>query len=647
MRGVVFVLCLMAAVSAQEPPVKYGAISGVVVDSVTGRPLAGARVSVRKLIGAGSTIAPDQSMPGRRVVTDAKGRFVFTGLPAADGFFLDASRFGYSATRYGWTEPDGPSTLRDIKQISLADGKWVSGISIPLWRLGAITGRVVDERAEPVVGAAVRVFRTGNIAGQPQLVAGDLTSTDDRGVYRIGDLKPGKYFVSVLSVQSTVTNAIPEVQIRPMGDLATGGIGAGNGALATGPGIEMDGKHRLVLTNFATPPPPSAQETRAYPAMFYPSVATQASATAIEIGYGDLRTGIDFALQPVSTVTVSGRVDAGGVEPPPMLLRLMPVGSERLGFGSEAATTVIERDGTFTFLNVPSGDYTLIAQGPVMDFTSGTTSTRMPDAPGFPAGGISVGSMPGAPGLSYLTRSAQTEPRWGRMSVAVGRSPVAGLMLTLHPTVRVSGRLVFAEGVTPPPPATRLVVGFQPANGDPTLGQPISRTQTEPAFSFTVDGLMGGTYLFGSGFLSYGIVSAMWDGRDLRDTGFDASGGRDFDGVVITLTDKKISLNGTVRDNGEPKPSAVIAFPADRERWTNYGWGAARFRTARTSQAGTYVLDGMPDGDYFVIAVETSQVDAWSDPKFLAAAMPFAERVSLKWGETRPLDLRFSDVRIK
>ena len=60
----------------------------------------------------------------------------------------------------------------------------------------------------------------------------------------------------------------------------------------------------------------------------------------------------------------------------------MPAGSEQLGFGSEAATTVVERDGSFTFLNVPAGEYTLLAQAVFGEFTSGNGEVALPDAPG-------------------------------------------------------------------------------------------------------------------------------------------------------------------------------------------------------------------------------------------------------------------------
>lgn len=617
---------------AQQPaPASTGAISGVVADATTGKPVAGARVTLRRTDDFG----PSET----RMVTDTRGRFIFSNLPPAKTYFLDAGAFGYAATRYGWTAPGQSSAIDAIRQIAVGDGQWVSDISIPLWRLGTITGRVVDERSEPMVGVVVRAFTVANIAGQPQPVAGPLSTTDDRGVYRLVDLSPGRYVVSVLSVQSTVPNSTPEVpQMR----------GEGRGAVIASPGIDVDGRHRLVMTNFATPPPPNGTQSRAYPAVFYPAVSSAGDATPIEIGYGDSRNAVDFQLQPVRAVRVSGHVETAG-SPPPFLLRLMPKGSEVLGFGAEAATTKIESDGTFTFLNVPAGNYTLLAQGPVMDFTSDDQGARLPDAPGFPGGGMTVGSKPGAPDLSYLVRNSQTAPAWGRTPVSVGTSDIADLVVPLHPAAKIHGRIVFAEGATPPAANRPMLIFAEPANGDPSLGNPNGRTTAnDPTYAFTIEGLMAGAYLLDC--MSFGVmapVSVMWDGRDVKDSGFDGTLGRDFDDVVVTLTNKFAEIAGVVRGDNGPAAGAVLAFPVERERWTGYGWTPLRLLSTPAGSDGSYKLQRLPEGEYFVIAVDSAKSNAWLDPKFLAAAVAHATRISVKWGEKPTLDLTLAKVVVK
>jgi len=69
------------------PTVGTGAISGVVTDGTTGAPIAGALI---QLVGGAG-----QSGARPRQMTDAKGRFIFTQLPAFRDYTLVASPVGY------------------------------------------------------------------------------------------------------------------------------------------------------------------------------------------------------------------------------------------------------------------------------------------------------------------------------------------------------------------------------------------------------------------------------------------------------------------------------------------------------------------------------------------------------------------------
>src|SRR6185295_5538403 len=97
----------------------------------------------------------------------------------------------------------------------------------------------------------------------------------------------------------------------------------------------------------------------AYPAAFYPGATKPADAAPIELKASEDRSGIDFQLQPVRTARVSGAVQGPADAIGNLLLRLIPLGAEELGQGSEAATTVTLADGRFTFFDVPAGSYVL------------------------------------------------------------------------------------------------------------------------------------------------------------------------------------------------------------------------------------------------------------------------------------------------
>ena len=78
------------SIKTQTTPIPTGAISGVVVDATTGRPVADAAVRLSRVDNSSfPTVA--------RVTTDARGRFVFRNLPAAPNYAL-----GAGASRFGW-----------------------------------------------------------------------------------------------------------------------------------------------------------------------------------------------------------------------------------------------------------------------------------------------------------------------------------------------------------------------------------------------------------------------------------------------------------------------------------------------------------------------------------------------------------------
>jgi Carboxypeptidase regulatory-like domain len=629
---------LPAAGSYQAAAPRTAAISGIVSDAVTGRPIAGASVSVR----ASQAGVQDTPFPSP-VLTDARGRFVFLDLPTPRRYSLFASRPGYQGGEYEGGVP-----------IALADGQWISDANVRLQRPASVGGRVVDEREEAMVGVAVQVFSRHLVAGYEQLVGGPVATTDDRGVYRIPYLPAGRYVVAVLSVQATAPDAIAD---GPRG-LPIGGLeGRGSSSPSAprpevrGASIDVDGRHRLVLTNFATPPPPGADRPRAYPPVFYPSARTVSEALAVDLGAGTARPDIDFQLAPVAAVRVSGHVTGAVERAANMVLRLMAPGTEALGFGAEVATTMVEPDGGFTFLNVPAGAYTLVASPTVTEVSSGSSSQgRLPKDVGYgPAQGLSM-IYPAAPSVAYLWWESEAGASvWGQMSVSVGTADVSGLALTLYPAASVRGRVVFDDPV-PPNPGERWLVALEPANGDPTLGAPHAYTVANDAsHAFAIGGVRGGRYLVRTTiFAGWWVESVTVNGADVTDTGIDGASGRDYDDVIVTFTKAGARLSGVVIDaRGQPAPGTVILFPVDRRRWVDYGLTPSRIRSTEAASDGAYEFKALPGGDYYIVAVPPDQSDAWVAPAFFAAAAAQAARVSLTVGAATRQDLRESEVPVR
>ncbi|HSC29096.1 MAG TPA: carboxypeptidase-like regulatory domain-containing protein [Vicinamibacterales bacterium] len=638
------------AAGRQAAATGTAAISGVVSDAVTGRPIAGAGVSLFGVEPGGQELAIRLS-----VLTDTRGRFVFVNLPSAPRYTLIATHPSYAVGDYA--RPAGASTGALIRvddqdlSITLADGEWMREANIRMFRLGAIGGRVTDERGEALVGAAVRIFSHRMVAGRQQLVPGAVVATDDRGVYRIPRVQPGRYFVAVLSVQATVPVGVADgPRTLPLGGLETRRpyTPPGSPPDARGASVDVNGRHRLVLTNFATPPPPGGDRQRAYAPAFYPNARTLSEAQGIDLDVGASRADVDFQLAPVPTATVSGRVTRGVEGAANMLLRLMAPGSEHLGFGSEMGTTLVEADGSFTFLNVPAGAYTLVASPAVAD-TGGSPAGRLAWSVGYgPALGLSMVYEATGTGVMWW-RSEAGATVWGRMPVSVGDANVTGLELALQRSASVRGRVVFDDS-NQPDPAQRFLIMLEPANADTSLGVPNTHTAAyDETHAFSIGGLQDGRYLVRfQPFRGWRVKSVLVNGIDVTDTGLDGSLGQDYDKVLVTVTKAGAALSGVVRDrDGRPAAGAVILFPVDPQRWVDYGLTPDRLKSTSARSSGAYALSPISEGDYYVVAVPQGQGDAWQDPKFLAAAVPAATRISLTTGDARSQDLRVSEVVVR
>jgi protocatechuate 3,4-dioxygenase beta subunit len=164
-------LLLLAAACAADAAV----IKGIVLDNMTGRPLARTRV-VLESIERGGVVAKSTS-------TASSGQFEFASLPAG-WYLVSAERPGFATARHGqklWNTPGFPLRVdEDASQF----------LTLRMRRLGAITGMVLDENEVGLPQVDVMAYRD---ARPPRFVG--KAQADDRGVYRVGMLEPGRYFI--------------------------------------------------------------------------------------------------------------------------------------------------------------------------------------------------------------------------------------------------------------------------------------------------------------------------------------------------------------------------------------------------------------------------------------------------------------------
>jgi hypothetical protein len=606
-----------------------GTISGTIVDELTGAPLIGAVVS----LSVASRAAIGRNI---REITDGRGRFAFTKLPAHDDYQVAAAMPGYFDGTYGQTSLRPPSTT---PRIALGEGQWFPNANISLGKGGSISGTVYDERGEPVVGVFVHVFAQVLVSGLKQLASGPSATTDDRGAYRIPNLGPGDYLVSVPSVAATVP-------------VAAGTVTGSTIPYAT---FDPDSLARLALGKYPIPPPPQDGRRFTYPPAYAPDAPTPARATAVQLALGEARPNVDIRLAPAPGSTIRGRVEAPVDPLPSITLRLLPAGLENLGVGGEAATAMVAPDGSFTFLNVAPGAYTIDVRRTSMEFSysaTGGSTQRLPLPPGSNSFSINTGSVDSAPaGVQYTSTTisrGEESDLWGRASVTVA-GDVTSVIVPLRHGSTIAGRGT-RETKDPVNNAAPFPLGLraEPADGSPSTGlAPNSRPLDDP-MAFELSGLTPGRYVLRFSRQAPGtIVKAITiAGEDFTDRPIDLTDGRDVTNVAVVFTDQVPMLNGTVRP-GEAtnKDLSVIAFPVQPDQWSNYGLTPVRIKTSSASAQGSFHLSSLPEGDYFVVAVPTSDVDAWQDPEFLKTAARTAARVSLKWGQSATVEAPLVRVR--
>jgi protocatechuate 3,4-dioxygenase beta subunit len=272
---------------------RSAALEGRVVDA-SGQPVARAAVSLRDELAR--NVWPSSSAAAPSVLAGADGRFVFEGVRPGR-YRLVAEKAGYVSQAYGARRGSTDGVFLDV-----SPGRVVSDINIAMTRLGAVSGRVLDEAGEPLRGSNVRVYRRGYSGGEATLVSVTATTTDAFGNYSIS-LAPDAYYLAAIPPRVAGSGSSPE---------------------------------RYVTT-------------------YYPASTDAAAALPLDVSPGGTWPSIDIWLRKEKAVRVRGHI-AGA--PVPALLILTPRGQ----YTPQASQFVSPgEDGTFEFTDIAAGHYTLVA----------------------------------------------------------------------------------------------------------------------------------------------------------------------------------------------------------------------------------------------------------------------------------------------
>jgi hypothetical protein len=287
--------------SAQPQPASAGTIRGRVTSAAGGEALRNARVTI---------VGPS---PVPRIVTDGDGRFLFSNLPFGR-YILLVRKTGYAPTRFGSRKPTEPSTWIEITAESPS---FSAEVRLP--RSAAISGRVLDERGDPIELAQVSAERIVRTDGHVGTITMAFTTTDDLGEYRLDGLPEGRFVVSARQavrneVRFTVVDGHPVAE-RPDGTPARG---------------------------------------------YYPGVAMLSQAQPIDARAGEEHSSVDFTIvqyrQLPSTVRVAF-VDADGK---PMAATSMLVSLDDATGGTAISTFSVSED---VMQRVEPGRWLLVARG--------------------------------------------------------------------------------------------------------------------------------------------------------------------------------------------------------------------------------------------------------------------------------------------
>jgi len=514
-------------------------------------------------------------------ITDERGRFMFVNLPAGR-YQIAATKTAWIATSYGARRPGRPGSA-----IPLEDGQKLD-LTLRMARGSVLSGVVLDYNGEPAARSGVQAMHYAIVDSQRRLVpAGAGAIADDRGAYRIYGLPPGTY-----AVQASVRGVAQELYLTTDLDL------------------------RYATTTARTPPPPP--RTVRFAGTFFPSATNASQATMITLRAGEERDDIDIQMQLEPTVRVEGVVAPVDMGVPPGT-EVILVSAAPSGAVPGAPVDITDRrrvgsDGAFVFPNLPPGAYTLVARA--------AKPTTMPDGSTGPP--------------QFL---------WTSTEIAVAGEAVTGVVLSLQPGMRVSGRVQFQRTRLSVPDMSSVRVTLQPVLAPGLVGFAPVAVSPSADGSFTINGVTPGRYRLSAAFPGSGraggwtLRSAVVHGQDTLDVPMTIQPNQNVTDAAVTFVDRAASLTGTVVDaSGRAAPGfAVVIFPTDPLLWLAQ---ARRIQTVRSSADGAFSFSGLAAGDYVIAAIDDAEPGEWYDPAFLQRLLQAGTKLAIGEAQQKTLDLK-------
>jgi len=362
-------------------------ISGILVDSQTSQPIAGARVVLSQVT---------QRDAGAVMITGPEGAFAFAGLSVGK-YRLSAHARGYALRSFNQHE-------QFASAIAVGPDPDSTHLLFRLPRECSISGVITDEADEPVRNAEVILYVADRASGGATRRISE-TVTDDEGTYRIRHLSSGRYLLAVKARPWYAQHWQHAPGASPQEEAA----------------IEQN--NRLMDV--------------AYPVTFNGSVTDVSAATFIFLGDGDQATA-DIALQPVPAARLPLNVDIGVSDP-----RVQVVLEQHVMDGQSLQGMSIENssNGARALVGLAPGRYSL------RTFTSGSADAESVSREIEVSPNGSIETKP--PTLTYAIVSAEVHLGPGSTGPANLRLLEKNLEEAVSGKVGTDGKVAFPRGIAP------------------------------------------------------------------------------------------------------------------------------------------------------------------------------------------------------
>ncbi len=218
--------------------------------------------------------------------------------------------------------------------VDLAAGEMRKDVVVRLQPTAVVTGQIVDEHNDPMEHVQVKLLAREYHKGRMSLRLAGLGLTDDRGEYRIYEIRPANYYLL-----AEVNPALRKKGVEVIATTEMTGV------------IDRSGLRK----EDGSPVPPPAYT---FPPLFYPATTDFLEATSLPIHPGD-EAQADFVLSSMPSVSVKGVVLNGVTGERVNNASVAAYWTDIFGGAGGNISGVSRRDGTFEIPGIAPGRYTL------------------------------------------------------------------------------------------------------------------------------------------------------------------------------------------------------------------------------------------------------------------------------------------------